>query len=89
MLYRRTGCATRTARTATLGHGNIATTSGYLHARPNTSSGLHLEPGVVSSMKDRAGKSAAGANRSPPCGSFTPIADKQAAALLTRFLHQP
>jgi integrase/recombinase XerD len=30
----------------TLGHGNIATTSGYLHARPNTSSGLHLDPGV-------------------------------------------
>jgi hypothetical protein len=25
---------------ATLGHGNIATTSGYLHARPDTSSGL-------------------------------------------------
>jgi integrase/recombinase XerD len=31
---------------ATLGHGNIATTSGYLHARPETSSGLHLDPGV-------------------------------------------
>jgi integrase/recombinase XerD len=30
----------------TLGHGNIATTSGYLHARPDTSSGLHLDPGV-------------------------------------------
>jgi integrase/recombinase XerD len=29
-----------------LGHGNIATTSGYLHARPNTWSGLHLDPGV-------------------------------------------
>jgi integrase/recombinase XerD len=28
----------------TLGHGNIATTSGYLHARPDTSSGLHLDP---------------------------------------------
>jgi integrase/recombinase XerD len=27
-------------------HGNIATTSGYLHARPNSSSGLHLDPGV-------------------------------------------
>jgi integrase/recombinase XerD len=26
---------------STLGHGNIATTSGYLHARPDTSSGLH------------------------------------------------
>jgi integrase/recombinase XerD len=25
---------------ATLGHGNISTTSGYLHARPDTSSGL-------------------------------------------------
>jgi integrase/recombinase XerD len=24
---------------ATLGHGNIATTSGYLHARPDSSSG--------------------------------------------------
>lgn len=31
---------------ATLGHSNIATTSGYLHARPDTSSGLHLDPGV-------------------------------------------
>jgi integrase/recombinase XerD len=30
----------------TLGHGNIATTSGYLHARPDTSSSLHLDPGV-------------------------------------------
>jgi integrase/recombinase XerD len=31
---------------ATLGHDNIATTSGYLHARPDTSSGLHLDEGV-------------------------------------------
>jgi integrase/recombinase XerD len=31
---------------ATLGHSNIATTSGYLHARPGSSSGLHLDPGV-------------------------------------------
>jgi integrase/recombinase XerD len=31
---------------ATLGHGNIATTSGYLHARPADSSGLDLDPGV-------------------------------------------
>jgi integrase/recombinase XerD len=31
---------------ATLGHDNIATTSGYLHARPDSSSGLHLDPGV-------------------------------------------
>jgi integrase/recombinase XerD len=31
---------------ATLGHHNIATTSGYLHARPDSSSGLHLDPGV-------------------------------------------
>jgi len=30
----------------TLGHGNISTTSGYLHARPDTSSGLKLDPGV-------------------------------------------
>ena len=29
-----------------LGHGNIATTSGYLHARPESSSGLKLDPGV-------------------------------------------
>jgi hypothetical protein len=26
--------------------GNIATTSGYLHARPESSSGLKLDPGV-------------------------------------------
>jgi len=31
---------------ATLGHGNISTTSGYLHARPDDSSGLVLYPGV-------------------------------------------
>jgi integrase/recombinase XerD len=31
---------------ATLGHGNISTTSGYLHARPDSSSGLVLDPGV-------------------------------------------
>jgi integrase/recombinase XerD len=31
---------------ATLGHGNISTTSGYLHARPDSSSGLALDPGV-------------------------------------------
>ena len=30
----------------TLGHGNISTTSGYLHARPNSSSGLKLDPGI-------------------------------------------
>jgi len=29
-----------------LGHTNIATTSGYLHARPDRSSGLRLDPGV-------------------------------------------
>jgi integrase/recombinase XerD len=31
---------------ATLGHGNISTTSGYLHARPDSSSGLRLDPRV-------------------------------------------
>jgi integrase/recombinase XerD len=30
----------------TLGHANVATTSGYLHARPDTSSGLKLDPGI-------------------------------------------
>ena len=30
----------------TLGDDNIATTSGYLHARPDSSSGLKLDPGV-------------------------------------------
>jgi integrase/recombinase XerD len=30
----------------TLGHGNIATTSAYLHARPGSSSGLRLDEGV-------------------------------------------
>ena len=30
----------------TLGHGNISTTSAYLHARPDTSSGLKLDEGV-------------------------------------------
>jgi hypothetical protein len=36
---------------ATLGHRNISTTSGYLHARADGSSGLRLDPGGVSSMK--------------------------------------
>src|SRR5262245_1014505 len=31
---------------ATLGHTNISTTSGYLHARPGSSSGLKFDPGV-------------------------------------------
>jgi len=31
---------------STLGHANVATTSGYLHARPNTSSGLKLDEGI-------------------------------------------
>jgi integrase/recombinase XerD len=31
---------------ATLGHGNISTTSGYLHARPDSSSGLKLDQKV-------------------------------------------
>jgi integrase/recombinase XerD len=31
---------------STVGLGNIAVTSGYLHARPGDSSGLHLDPGV-------------------------------------------
>jgi site-specific recombinase XerD len=31
---------------ATLGHGNVATTSGYLHARPGSSSGLRLDEGM-------------------------------------------
>jgi integrase/recombinase XerD len=31
---------------ATLGHGNISTTSGYLHPSPDSSSGLRLDPGV-------------------------------------------
>jgi integrase/recombinase XerD len=31
---------------STLGHSNIATTSGYLHARRESSSGLKLDPGV-------------------------------------------
>jgi site-specific recombinase XerD len=30
----------------TLGHANVSTTSGYLHARPNSSSGLKLDEGV-------------------------------------------
>jgi site-specific recombinase XerD len=31
---------------ATLGHANVSTTSGYLHARPDSSSGLKLDPGI-------------------------------------------
>jgi integrase/recombinase XerD len=39
-------CATLPQVQQTLGHGNIATTSAYLHARPDDSSGLCLDPGV-------------------------------------------
>jgi hypothetical protein len=31
---------------STLGHANVATASGYLHGRPNTSSGLKLDEGM-------------------------------------------
>jgi integrase/recombinase XerD len=31
---------------STLGHANVSTTSGYLHARPNSSSGLALDEGI-------------------------------------------
>jgi integrase/recombinase XerD len=41
--------ATLPEEQATLGHANVSTTSGYLNARPDTSSGLRLNP-VVSSM---------------------------------------
>jgi integrase/recombinase XerD len=38
----------------TLGHDNIATTSGYLHARPDSSSGLRLDPGIFRQPEDDA-----------------------------------
>jgi integrase/recombinase XerD len=38
----------------TLGHDNIATTSGYLHARPDSSSGLRLDPGIFRQSEDDA-----------------------------------
>jgi integrase/recombinase XerD len=31
---------------ATLGHANVSTTSGHPRTRPDTSSGLRLDPGV-------------------------------------------
>ena len=31
---------------STLGHSDVATTSNYLHARPDTSSGLKLDQGI-------------------------------------------
>jgi site-specific recombinase XerD len=39
---------------STLGHGNIATTSGYPHARPESSSGLKLDPGGLATRDARA-----------------------------------
>ena len=33
---------------ATLGHANVTTTSGYLHARPDSSSRLYLDAGIFS-----------------------------------------
>jgi site-specific recombinase XerD len=36
---------------ATMGHGNISTTSGYLHAKPDSSSGLVLDSGIFGSRK--------------------------------------
>ena len=42
----------------TLGHGSVAVTSAYLHARPDTSSGLRLDPGIIASMTRKShGKS--------------------------------
>lgn len=38
--------ATLVETQATLGHANVSTTSGYLHARPDSSSGLRLDPGI-------------------------------------------
>ena len=38
--------ATLAEAQSTLGHANVATTSGYLHAWPNTSSGLKLDEGI-------------------------------------------
>ena len=38
--------ATLVETQATLGHSNVATTSGYLHARPDNSSGLRLDPAI-------------------------------------------
>lgn len=38
--------ATLVETQATLGHANVATTSGYLHARPESSSGLRLDPAI-------------------------------------------
>jgi hypothetical protein len=40
---RRSWCETEKVA---VGHGNLTTTSGYLHARPDSSSGLKLDPGV-------------------------------------------
>jgi hypothetical protein len=62
-LYPPTGCVTPTAHAidrgaslpevqSTLGHGDIATTS----ARPNTSSGLHLDPGSFFDEEPGKGK---------------------------------
>ena len=36
----------------TLGHANVSTTSGYLHARPDSSSGLRLDPGIFRQSGD-------------------------------------
>lgn len=36
----------------TLGHNNVATTSGYLHAKPDSSSGLRLDPGIFRQPED-------------------------------------
>lgn len=38
--------ATLVETQATLGHANVSTTSGYLHARPDSSSGLKLDPAI-------------------------------------------
>jgi site-specific recombinase XerD len=40
---------------ATLGHANTATTSGYLHARPGSSSGLKLDGGVFLNQDEEGG----------------------------------
>jgi hypothetical protein len=41
---------------ATLGHANVSTTNGYLHARPDTSGGLRLDPEVFFDEDEGNGK---------------------------------
>jgi integrase/recombinase XerD len=74
----------------TLGHDNIATTSGYLHARPDSSSGLKLDPGVFLRRRSRRQRQGVGhflSRRTPPTDHGVQEVDKHAGGPSSSRIH--